>query len=157
MSVAGADGATQWISQVLAETDPGNVLRHECEELLTRLSASTWQQLVERQSAFELLLPDDDESASLRAEAMGQWCEGFLHGLVAEKQNEALRQRLAAEPLADIIRDMLQITRAEADDESDTEGDEDAWTELVEYLRVAAQLTLRGTRGFPEPGRGHNA
>ena len=35
---------------------------------------------------------------------------------------------------------MLQITRASADDESDTESDEQAYAEIVEYLRVAAQL-----------------
>ncbi len=151
LSVAGADGASTWLFQVLEETDPANVLRHECEELLNELCAHTWRQLVERQSEFQLLLPDDDESAGLRAEAMGQWCEGFLHGLVSEKQNEELKSRLAADPLADIIRDMLQITRATADDSEDAESEEDAWAELVEYLRVAAQLTYEELADFRNP------
>ena len=71
---------------------------------------------MDRQSEFELLLPDDEETTTSRADAMAQWCEGFLHGLVAEKHNDALKERLAAEPLADIIRDMLQITRAAAEE-----------------------------------------
>jgi uncharacterized protein YgfB (UPF0149 family) len=149
--VAGAEGVTQWLAQVLAETDPANALRAECEELLNLLSVATWRQLVERQSEFEILLPDDDESASLRAEAMGQWCEGFLHGLVSEKHSEKLRERLAADPLADIIRDMLQITRAAADDGEDVEDEENAWVELVEYLRVAAQLTYEELAEFRNP------
>jgi uncharacterized protein len=152
LSVAGAQGATQWLAQVLAETNPDDALRGECESMLDALCSTTWRQLVERQSEFELLLPDDTDSASLRAEAMGQWCEGFLHGLVSEKHDEDLRKRLAADPLADIIRDMLQITRAAAgDDDDDAEGEESAWVELVEYLRVAAQLTYEELADFRSP------
>jgi uncharacterized protein YgfB (UPF0149 family) len=35
---------------------------------------------------------------------------------------------------------MLQITRATIDDESDAEDNEAAYIEIVEYMRVAAQL-----------------
>ena len=73
-------------------------------------------------------------------EALGHWCEGFLHGLVAAEHSDALRERLAAEPLSDIIKDLLQITRAGLDEESDEEDNESAYVELVEYVRVAAQL-----------------
>ncbi len=150
LSVAGADGAQRWFQQVLSETDPNNALRAECETLLDALCASTWRQLVERQSEFELLLPDDNDSAGSRAEAMGQWCAGFLHGLVSEKHSESLKECLAAEPLADIIRDMLQITRAMADDD-DADEQENAYVELVEYLRVAAQLTYEELADFRAP------
>lgn len=139
LSVGGAEGAKRWFAQVLDETDPNNALRGECESLLDGLCAVTWRQLVERQSEFELLLPDDSDSTALRTEAMAQWCEGFLHGLVSGKHSDDLKERLAAEPLSDIIKDMLQITRA-ASEEADEE-EENAYAELVEYLRVAAQLT----------------
>jgi uncharacterized protein YgfB (UPF0149 family) len=42
--------------------------------------------------------------------------------------------------LSDIIKDLLQITRAGLDEESDEEDNEAAYVELVEYVRVAAQL-----------------
>ncbi len=151
LSVAGADGTNRWFALVLEETDPANVLRDECEAMLDALCATTWRQLVERQSEFELLLPDDSDSANARAEAMGQWCEGFLHGLVSEKHNEDLKKHLAADPLADIIKDMLQITRATAGDDDDDEEDENALVELVEYLRVAAQLTYEELASFRSP------
>ena len=150
LSVSGADGAQSWFEQVLSETDPNNALRAECESMLDALCANTWRQLVERQSEFELLLPDEDDSAASRAEAMGQWCEGFLHGLVSEKHSDSLKERLAADPLADIIKDMLQITRAMASDE-DAEDEENAYTELVEYLRVAAQLAYEELADFRAP------
>ena len=151
LSIAGTEGASTWFAQVLEDTDPANALRTECEDLLNELCASTWRQLVERQSEFELLLPEDDEAASRRAEAMGQWCEGFLHGLVSDRHSDDLKARLAGEPLADIIRDMLQITRATADEDAQDDSEEGAWAELVEYLRVAVQLTYEELADFRNP------
>lgn len=151
LAVTGAAGATRWFAQVLEETDPQNEMRSECEAVLDALCSETWRQLVERQSEFTLLLPDDEDSAVQRTEAMAQWCEGFLHGLVSEKHSEDLKKRLSAEPLADIIKDILQITRAMATDEEDTEDDESAFAELVEYLRVAVQLTYEELAEFRDP------
>ena len=134
--VAGAG----WLGQVLEGTDRDNALRQECEVLLDGVFAESYRQLAERQSAFELLLPDDESSAERRTEALAHWCEGFLHGLVSGRRNEAVRKRLAEEPLADLIRDMLQITRAVADEDDSAEANERAYAELVEYVRVAAQV-----------------
>lgn len=153
LAVAGSDGASRWLAQVLADTEPDNALRSECEAMLEALCTATWQQLSQRPSDFMLLLPDADDPVLVRAEAMGQWCEGFLHGLVSETHSDKLRERLARDPLADIIKDMLEITRASVDDETDDERSENDFSELVEYLRVAAQLTyeeLAEFRGPPE-------
>jgi yecA family protein len=140
LSIAGADAGFDWLSQVLEGTDDADALRAECETMLSALFESTFRQLSERQSAFEPLLPDDQDSASVRTDALARWCEGFLHGLVSSEHGDVLKERLAAEPLADIIKDMLQITRAVVDDDGDDESDEEAYAELVEYLRVATQL-----------------
>jgi len=153
LALAGAEGASRWLAQVLADTDPENTLRTECQAMLEALCTSTWQQLSERQSDFMLLLPDDADSAQVRTEAMGQWCEGFLHGLVAEKHGEDLRNCLAAEPLADIIKDMLEITRATVGDGAGDEDTESAYVELVEYLRVAVQLTYEELAAFRTPAK----
>ncbi len=60
--------------------------------------------------------------------------------MVSSKHADELKKRLAAEPLSEVIKDMLQLTRATLDEEADAEENEVAYTELVEYLRVAAQL-----------------
>ncbi len=140
LAVAGGESGFDWLSQVLDGTQPNDALRTECERMLSELFEITYRQLAERQSEFEPLLPDDQDGADVRAAALAHWCEGFLHGLVSADHSESLRARLAEDPLADIIRDMLQITRAGIDDESDEEAIEDAYAELVEYLRVATQL-----------------
>ena len=151
LALAGAEGASRWLAQVLADTDPENSLCTECQAMLEALCTSTWQQLSERQSDFMLLLPDDDDSAQVRTEALGQWCEGFLHGLVSETPGDALRERLASDPLSDIIKDLLEITRATVGEEANEQATDNAFAELVEYLRVAAQLTYEELAEFREP------
>ena len=140
LAIGGADSGFGWLSQILEGTGESDTGRAECEAMLGALFESTYRQLSERLSQFEPLLPGDEDSTAARATALAHWCEGFLHGLVSARHGDALKERLAADPLADIIKDMLQITRASADDESDTESDEQAYAEIVEYLRVAAQL-----------------
>jgi uncharacterized protein YgfB (UPF0149 family) len=155
LAVHGSDGAGSWRDQVLESLDPTDALRAECEIMLDELFQQTWRQLAERLSDFELLLPADADPASVRARALADWCEGFLHGLVSETHSEAVRKRLGKEPLSDMIRDMLEMTRATVggDDEETTEA---AYAELVEYVRVAAQLAyeelaeVRGTPLSPE-------
>jgi yecA family protein len=140
LAVAGVPAGPAWLLQVLEGTDEADALRMECQKMLDTLYQGTFWQLTERLSEFVPLLPDDDADVAARTSAMAHWCEGFLHGLVSAEHGEALKKRLAAEPLSDIIRDMLQITQAGIDEESDDETNEAAYAELVEYIRVAAQL-----------------
>jgi hypothetical protein len=139
LAVMGADGGTDWLAIVLEGADAANVLHQEGADLLHTMSTITYKTLSERQSEFEPLLPDGSEPLPLIAAAMAQWCEGFLHGLVSNVTDEALKQKLADEPVSDIIKDMLEMTRVAVNDD-DPEENEEALTELVEYLRVASQL-----------------
>ncbi len=140
LAIGGVAAAPGWLLQVLEDTDERDALRQECQRLLDELYQATFWQLSERLSDFVPLLPGDDVAPAHRTVAMAHWCEGFLHGLVSAEHEQALRERLAAEPLADIIRDMLQITQATVDDDSDAETNEAAYAEIHEYIRVAAQL-----------------
>jgi uncharacterized protein YgfB (UPF0149 family) len=140
LAVLGTDGAMMWLEQVLEGLSPDDALRAECESMLETLFQTTWKQLAERQSELDLLLPDDEEDVAVRAEALGHWCEGFLHGVVSGKYPEKLKSRLAEEPVSSLIKDMLEITRAAFGEDDDDETNEQAYTELVEYVRVGVQL-----------------
>lgn len=155
LAAEGAEAGHGWLQQVLEGVDSANALRQECELLLDHVYSMSYRQLAERLSAFELLLPDDAADATRRATALAHWCEGFLHGLVSGQRNEAVRDKLAKEPLADLIKDLLQITRAVADDDTAAEDNEQAYAELVEYVRVAAQIAyeeLADVRHAAAPG-----
>lgn len=148
LAVLGADAGVGWLDQVLEGSDPDNALRRECVSMLDALYAYTHRQLAEGQSEFQPLLPDESDSTLIKAQAIGHWCEGFLHGLVSGSPDDDLKERLASEPLSDIIKDMLQITRATVEDDADEESNEAAYAELVEYLRVAVQLTYEELAEF---------
>ena len=152
LATVGADGGFDWLAQVLEGTREDDALRAECEGMLGGLFEATYRQLAERQSEFEPLLPDDAETTGNRATALAHWCEGFLHGLVSARHADAVKERLAAEPLAEIIKDLLELTRAAADQEVDAETDEEAFAEIVEYLRVAAQLAYEELAAIREAG-----
>jgi uncharacterized protein YgfB (UPF0149 family) len=151
LALAGAEGVSRWQAQVLADVESESPHRSACDSQLESLCKNTWGQLTERQSAFTLLLPDDEDPITVRAQALGQWCEGFLHGLVSETHGDELKGRLAADPLVDIIKDMVEITRATAGDDADDPSSDEAWSELVEYLRVAAQLVYEELAEFRDP------
>ncbi|MDX1500470.1 MAG: UPF0149 family protein [Woeseiaceae bacterium] len=147
----GVDAGFDWLGQVLEGTAENDALRAECEGLLRDVFEQTYRQLAERQSEFELLLPDDSAARADRAASIAHWCEGFLHGLVSGGHDEALKKKLAADPLAEIIRDVLQFTRATAEETADDESDEQAYAEIVEYLRVAAQLAYEELAALRHP------
>lgn len=152
LALGGADAAPDYLGRVLEASDPA--ARDDCARRLQAMLASTFRVLAERQSEFMPLLPADTQPAAVRAEALANWCEGFLHGLVGAKHADPVKAKLAGEPIADVIRDMLQMTRATADaalGESDAESDEEAYAELVEYIRVATQLVYEELAEFRPP------
>jgi uncharacterized protein YgfB (UPF0149 family) len=151
LAIRGPDAAPEWLGRVLEGSEAGGAPRDECRERLQSLFHATLTVLAERQSRFMPLLPSDATPASVRAEALANWCEGYLHGLVASKHGEPVKSKLASEPLADVIRDLLEITRATADGEARDDSDEEAYTELVEYIRVAAQLVYEELAEFRSP------
>ena len=140
LAVTGTSGLSESIGQVLDGASVSNEFRKECEDMLDTLWHTTRMALSGRMSAFQPLLPDDSDRADVRTEGLAHWCEGYLHGLVCAEHDATIKERLAAEPVADVIKDMLQITRATVNENGDDESNEDAYVEIVEYLRVAAQL-----------------
>lgn len=148
IAVRGTGALSPWREQLLAGVGNDHAMRGGCEAALESLFHMTWRSLAERQSDFVPVLPEDERPAAERADALAHWCEGFLHGLVSGPHPEALRVQLATEPLSDIIKDMLEITRAAPDEEAGEESNEEAYAELVEYIRVATQLAFEELASF---------
>ncbi len=157
LSVGGVNARAEWLRQVLEGCDSANALRGESEMLLNRAFDFTHRQLSGRQSEFQLLLPADNCPTIERVAALAHWCEGFLHGLVSSPASPALKKRLAEEPISEVIQDFLQITRAYS--ESEDESTESAYVEVLEYVRVTAQVVyeeLAENRGpLPESSQLH--
>jgi yecA family protein len=113
---------------------------------LSRLYRETIGQLRDEGFVFFLLLPDDSQPLQLRAEAMTEWCQGFLYGLAAGGLED---YSVLPEEVREIAEDIVEISRATTDGE-EGESDEAAYSELIEYLRVGVILvfeTLEAERG----------
>jgi uncharacterized protein YgfB (UPF0149 family) len=108
----------------------------QLSELLYDMYRENSEVLLESQEGFAPLLPNEDESLSVRVDGLATWCKGFLLGLL---YNNAFSIDQIPESGAEIARDMLEI--AEAGVGSDEEREEDwALSELEEYIKVGAQL-----------------
>ncbi len=85
---------------------------------------------------FTLLLPDDDSPLAIRVAAMAQWVSGFLYGF----GTGAAALDDVPDSVTEALQDFTQIARANPDEVAETEEDESAYVELIEYLRAAVQV-----------------
>lgn len=144
----GSTDLSEWSGHVLGEQETGNVLLKDVVSVLSAVHQNTLEQLNDALAEFHLLLPDDDDELALRVEALANWCQGFVYGLAAGGLRED--SDIPADS-QEIIRDMIEISRAgldeldDGDDEDDTESgtDEDnerAYMEIMEYVRTGILL-----------------
>jgi uncharacterized protein YgfB (UPF0149 family) len=119
---------------------PGNGLRMAFEELLN----ASKTQLSDEDLSFTLWLPNDDEMLEERTMALSQWCSGFLAGIGSSGDDtlEAL-----SDDANDALRDLQHISTADVSDTSESEDDEIAFTEIVEYIRIVTLMIREDLRG----------
>ncbi len=108
-------------------------------QALNALRDVTHEQLSSPDGGFHLPFPDDDTPLAIRAQALGEWCEGFLYGLASKG---TLDLKKVSPDVREVVEDLAQFTRAAFDEGSDNEIEETAYAELVEYVRVGAQLVF---------------
>jgi uncharacterized protein YgfB (UPF0149 family) len=133
----GGDGdADDWLQRLQLDAD---VAPSSDEALagsvLDQLRTATLAQFAAQDFGFELLLPTDDAPLAERANALIDWCRGFLGGFgLAAPPADALSGE-SAEALEDIGRIAASDLAYDG-----SEADEDALAEIVEFVRVAALL-----------------
>jgi uncharacterized protein YgfB (UPF0149 family) len=86
---------------------------------------------------FQPLLPTDDEALSVRTEALADWVQGFLYGLGGSTSGATLP---LSPQSSEILADFAEISRAGEVGSEDAELEENAYAELVEFVRVGVQL-----------------
>lgn len=147
--LSGAAAIRPWVSDLLDAPDAADVLARERTARLETLAASTLLILEAGEMGFQPLLPADDQPLFDRTASLADWCHGFMHGLVAAggaddgPQADALDSGVVSE----ILDDFNEITKAGAA-EDEGEESEGAYVELVEYVRVSAQLVYDETAGL---------
>lgn len=134
---AGARLEPAVLLQTACEMMDVNSLSHESSKVtLIELYTASCQALESLDLEFELLLPDDDNEISQRAEALGRWCQSFLAGFgLYGKHTDTSLSSEAKETL----NDLGQIAQISADLEELDENEADLM-EVQEYVRMAALM-----------------
>jgi uncharacterized protein len=125
-----------WVNEILPD---GASLSDESSAMLERVFAATAASFGEQGMEFEPLLPDDEQPINGRANALALWCTGFLYGLGAGQISDL---NALNGDVGEIVRDFTEISRASGDGAEADESNEQAYAELVEFIRVAAQVVF---------------
>jgi hypothetical protein len=147
LCAAGPYSLEDWLAEILPD---GRAPAGQRDGLRAVFDA-TRAALQGRQMDFQPLLPQDEDSLAERTTALGEWCHGFLYGLGSGQV-----QNLDAVDgeVSEIIRDLTQITHVDVDPSDSEESNEQAYAELVEFVRVGVQLLfeqLASLRAAPRP------
>ncbi len=103
---------------------------------LGALARQTQAALADAELGFEPLLPADDRPLHERAEAVVEWCRGFLGGFGLAG---ASVQGSLSDEAQEVLRDLGTIAGSSFDFGNESE-DEDALIEVHEFVRMAAML-----------------
>jgi len=124
-----------WLLEILPEGRAHPLATAVLRELYWETSCS----LQGAEMEFNLLLPEDEASLDARTVALAQWCQGFLYGL-----GGSAIQDVSGLPgdVGEVVRDLSEITRVGVDNGQSTESNENAYAELVEFVRVGVQLVF---------------
>jgi len=116
----------------------------ELQQLFSELIATSQAQLADEHLGFELWLPLDHEPLQDRARALGSWCAGYLTGLT-ESCGAQLEQ--ASADVREVVSDMSAISQVSLDEGQDPESEENAFMEILEFVRVAVLLVQEELSG----------
>ncbi|MDC8013621.1 UPF0149 family protein [Tahibacter soli] len=149
LCAGGVANARNWLQRLEIDTDD-QVSERDRHALLDRLFRDCRRQLEDPELGFEPLLPGDDQPLSERADALVQWCRGFLGGFGLSGAGAGDAAALSGDS-AEILRDFGTIagTRFEYED---AEEDESALAEVLEFIRVGV-LLLHTEMTAPADGR----
>jgi len=127
---------SHWLEEILADPADEAALATIAGPL-GELYARSGADLAGTDLDFSPLLPDDGLPIQQRIEALTEWCQGFLYGFGAAG---TLPEAALGGDVTEFLTDLAELTRVDTTDPSTAESEEEAYAEIVEYLRVGVQL-----------------
>jgi hypothetical protein len=133
-----ANTGDNWFQSLVPAIEDSSVLQDNAVQTLISLCQEARQNINDPTCDFHLLLPSDDEDLATRTTALSDWCQGFIMGLMICGLKDFHKM---PEDSAEAAKDILEISRASsAYDMDQSEDDEIALEELIEYVRVGVLL-----------------
>lgn len=131
----GRSGARDFLEALQLESDDAHAL-DRAHEALGRLYTGCLGALDDPELGFEPLLPDESRPLDERADALVEWCRGFLGGFGLSSGD---RPAQLSEEATELLRDLATIAGSSLSFE-DAEEDERALVEVLEFVRVGAMM-----------------
>jgi len=147
-----ADVDTHWAAAVYADLEPNDVLAQECRAQLEQVFEAAGEQVQDEAFGLQLWLPDEDTKGINVSMALRDWAQGFLYGFGLA--GEAVARQLSEEG-QEALRDFYEIGQLDADEGELDEEEQQALTEIEEYMRVAAMLIYEDMHAPAAAGEGH--
>jgi len=141
-----------WLEHLLGEGNTLSAAASDCSDMLAALQHDVLRRFNDEAFGFELLLPVDDAPLSLRTEALGQWCGGFLYGLAMGGIREDAEM---PDNVGEVMKDFYEISHARFAYEATDDEDEAAYMEIVEYVRMSVLLLHEELRPVSTSARLH--
>ncbi|EYU14087.1 YecA family protein [Photorhabdus aegyptia] len=133
--LCGGNRDSSWQVLVHDLANDGLAFSHPLAQQLRELREITFESLDDNNFAFNLLLPDEEDNVFERADALAGWVNHFLLGLGVAQPKFADRKEIS-----EIIGDLRNIGLLGYEESDDQEELAQALEEVLEYVRVAAQL-----------------
>ena len=129
-------GAGEWLADLAA--DRGGP-PPAADPALRRLPGQVLAAFCSAEFECEPLLPGDDAPLEDRVAALAAWCGGFLYGIGSGSPDPGT---VRSGEVAEYLRDLADIARAELEPGRSAESGEGDLFELVEFVRAGAQLAF---------------
>ena len=125
----------RWLVAIFEAPEDVDSLPNATKQDLFAVFAGTAELLQDDDFTFDLFLPDDDEYISVQAQALSEWCQGFLYGFAYMGVTDGDEW---GEESKGVLKDFLEISRI--DSENSDDADEQAFIDLHEYVRLGVQM-----------------
>ena len=141
--------AAHWLALYLT-AEKAAALPQEVLAVLGAIFETTSGQIDNPEFSFHLLLPEDDSMLDVKVEAISNWCQGFLMGLGLGGVTDI--DNLPGD-LPELVQDFIKISRADALSLDDEQASENAFEEIMEYVRVGAMMFREEMKALNVPAR----
>jgi len=146
LCAAGQVDRSRWVAEIHAPEKPDSEAGRTYIDRMASVYGQTISQIDDEAVSLEIMLPGDDQPLQQRADALGQWCQGFMYGYGL---GGGKAPRTLSDNAADVMGDIEEFSRVEMDT-TESEEDEEAFVEIVEYVRVGV-LLIRDELHPPSP------
>ena len=136
---------TNYIIEQVGAADPA-LLTNKAGELLEPVLDTALDQLTSIDCHFQPILPGSDTVRN-RTKALAKWVQGFLVGMSFGGVKDL--KDLPTDSM-EIMHDLVKIAQAGRYEVTDSDEDEAAFTEILEYLRAGVMLIYQ-EHNAPEP------